>query len=120
VVLDVPQAGGLDTLAAYSDGSARYINQSGKTIIWEVPDGPDNPLRPLIAALLDAARKVPLPPRPLDWTPPGAEVTATLATIITADGLMVIPLTQEPLAGGLLGPGAMLMKTMIGLVQGTR
>src|SRR5437016_2006439 len=29
VVVEVPMAGSLDTLAAYSDGSARYINQSG-------------------------------------------------------------------------------------------
>jgi len=35
VVLEVGLEDGLDTLAAYKDGTARYINQSGKMIIWE-------------------------------------------------------------------------------------
>ena len=30
--------GGLDTLAAYRDSRARYINQSGKILIWEPHD----------------------------------------------------------------------------------
>jgi len=35
VILEVALPEGLDTLAAYNDGSARYINQTGKMIIWE-------------------------------------------------------------------------------------
>ena len=38
VVVDVPVESGLDTLAAYEDGTARYINFSGAVIIWGVPD----------------------------------------------------------------------------------
>ena len=30
--------GGLDTLAAYRDSRARYINQSGKMLVWETRD----------------------------------------------------------------------------------
>ena len=37
VVLDVPMARGLDTLAAYEDHSARYLNFSGSPIIWDAP-----------------------------------------------------------------------------------
>lgn len=35
VIVEVPQDGGLDTLAAYPDGRVRYINQTGKMSIFE-------------------------------------------------------------------------------------
>jgi hypothetical protein len=38
VVVEVPMQGAYDTLAAYQDGSARYLNFSGKAIFWDKPD----------------------------------------------------------------------------------
>ena len=38
VVVEVPMHGGYDTLAAYRDGSARYLNFSGKAVFWDRPD----------------------------------------------------------------------------------
>jgi hypothetical protein len=35
VIVEVPLAGGLDTLAAFSEGGVRYINQSGKMVAIE-------------------------------------------------------------------------------------
>jgi hypothetical protein len=35
VIVEVPLENGLDVVACYSDGTARYINQSGKIIVWE-------------------------------------------------------------------------------------
>lgn len=35
VVIEVGLDDGLDTLAAYKDGTARYINHSGRMIVWE-------------------------------------------------------------------------------------
>jgi hypothetical protein len=35
VIIEVGLEGGLDVLASYRNGTARYINQSGKLIIWE-------------------------------------------------------------------------------------
>ncbi|MEO6390786.1 MAG: hypothetical protein ABIP75_02970 [Pyrinomonadaceae bacterium] len=35
VVIEVGMAEGLDVLAAYEDGSARYINYTGKLIVWD-------------------------------------------------------------------------------------
>ena len=29
---------GADVLAAYADGTARYVNHSGKAIVWEITD----------------------------------------------------------------------------------
>jgi hypothetical protein len=38
VVVDMPVKSGFDTLAAYEDLSARYLNFSGAAIIWDAPD----------------------------------------------------------------------------------
>lgn len=38
VIIEVGLDDGLDVLAAYEDGTARYINQSEKIVIWESPD----------------------------------------------------------------------------------
>jgi hypothetical protein len=51
VIVEVPLEDGLDVLAAFSDGSVRYINQTGKLALFEgVPS-----LRPAAAALLQAS-----------------------------------------------------------------
>jgi hypothetical protein len=41
-VVEVGLPSGLETIAAYKDGRARYINYSGKLIIWEAPDSTMN------------------------------------------------------------------------------
>ena len=38
VVIEVPMQTGYDTLAAYQDGSARYLNFSGAAIFWDTRD----------------------------------------------------------------------------------
>lgn len=38
VIVEVGMDEGLDVLAAYLDGTARYINYTGKMIIWDAPD----------------------------------------------------------------------------------
>jgi hypothetical protein len=35
VIIEVPLTGGLDTLAAFSEGGIRYVNQSGKLVVIE-------------------------------------------------------------------------------------
>jgi hypothetical protein len=55
VVVEVALEQGPDVVAAYADGSARYLNQSGKIIIWEKPD---NSLGPLVDTLLGAGQHV--------------------------------------------------------------
>lgn len=44
VVIEAGLEGGLDVLAAYDDGTARYINQSGAMVIWETPTSASNVL----------------------------------------------------------------------------
>lgn len=38
IVVQVPMENGIDVLAAYVDGTARYVNHSGKVIVWDIPD----------------------------------------------------------------------------------
>ena len=38
MVVEVPMRGAYDTLAAYQDGSARYLNFSGAAIFWDARD----------------------------------------------------------------------------------
>jgi hypothetical protein len=44
VVVEVALDEGLDVVAAYPDGTARYLNHSGKAIVWESPNADTNPL----------------------------------------------------------------------------
>jgi hypothetical protein len=52
VIAEVPLSDGLDTLAAYSDGGVRYLNQTGKIF---AADGQSH-LQPLVVQLLAAAQ----------------------------------------------------------------
>ena len=38
VILEVPMEGAFDTLAAYADGTARYLNYSGAAVFWDTQD----------------------------------------------------------------------------------
>jgi hypothetical protein len=51
----VPTAGGFDVLAAYSDGTARYVNHSGKVIVWDLADAQ---VGAQISRVLDSARNL--------------------------------------------------------------
>jgi hypothetical protein len=112
VVLDVPIDDGLDTLAAYADGTARYINHSGRTIIWEV-SGTSNPLSPSIEGVLAAGAGIPATSQRVSWNTPEVGDRAGLATILTKSGLLTWPLDDDPISGALLGSGAALMQELI-------
>lgn len=44
VIVEVALDGGLDALAAYGDGTARYLNYAENVIIWESPNEQSNAL----------------------------------------------------------------------------
>jgi len=44
VIVEVGLENGLDVLASFRDGTARYINQTGKILIWEMTDAQSNAL----------------------------------------------------------------------------
>lgn len=53
VVVEVPLEGGIDSLSGYADGTARYLNFSGATVIWDRTH--QEPFDSLCRKLLDAA-----------------------------------------------------------------
>jgi hypothetical protein len=85
VVFEMPMKKGCDTLAAYADGSARYLNFSGAGIFWDAPD-------PTIGALGRNMIDATIPPSP------GIRPRATLAlprekpqvTLLTRSGNYVL------------------------------
>jgi hypothetical protein len=54
MVMEVPVENWVDTLAAYSDGRARYLNGKGGAIVWEVPE--ETRISPLVGTLINAAK----------------------------------------------------------------
>ncbi|HUO87971.1 MAG TPA: hypothetical protein VMU08_02255 [Rhizomicrobium sp.] len=54
-IVEVPLDGGLDTLAAFSDGGVRYINQTGKMSVFETAPPA---MAPRVRALLAASQQV--------------------------------------------------------------
>ena len=59
VIIEVGLENGLDVVAAFKDGTARYINQSGKLIIWETKtDESEKLVDDLFAASLLVVSKI--------------------------------------------------------------
>lgn len=115
VVLDMPVSGGLDTLAAYEDGSARYLNFSGKGIVWDATDpAVEDAINRLIATGTAIAKQIG------PWKgerPPLPEEHARIS-LLTPSGIHfgqapARALLGDPLAGPAFAIGGTLMKTLI-------
>jgi hypothetical protein len=120
IVIDVGLDLGLDTLAAYQDHSARYINQSGKTIIW---DAPTQEMNNHIDSLLEAARQIVNHTGPHNGPRPTApSKDNALITILTPGGIHfgggeMKALYADPIGGPALDRGARLMQALISKVE---
>jgi len=77
VVAEVHGEEGVDTLAAYADGSARHLLHTGEKLIW---DKPDDRLAGAIAAVVAAAQAA-VPPGVLGGEPARGHVRHTLLTL---------------------------------------
>jgi hypothetical protein len=100
-VLEVPSGGAYDTLAGYVDGSARYLNFSGKAIFW---DTADPAVKRLCQALVDStipASSKAKPRNSLSLPKRGNQVT-----MLTRSGPFLI--TAPPQAVIKAGSGLML------------
>ncbi|MFT3681207.1 MAG: hypothetical protein QM791_13105 [Ferruginibacter sp.] len=59
VIIEVGLEGGLDVLAAFHDGTARYINQSEKLVVWETQtEASQNCIRDLFAESIKVVSKI--------------------------------------------------------------
>jgi hypothetical protein len=102
VIVEVPQDGGLDTLAAFTDGSMRYLNQSGRMAVVE---GEVATLKPTLTALFAAAQTVvnTIGPWAKSRLPPPPKGNLRL-TFLVSDGLYfgegaMNDLIRDPMAG---------------------
>ena len=115
VVLDMPVPGGLDTLAAYEDLSARYLNFSGAAVIW---DHPDNSLDSETRGLLAAGRELLAKIGPWEGFRPPVPPGQARISLLTASGLhfgQAAPrlLSRDGMAGPVLQAATKLMQALI-------
>jgi hypothetical protein len=85
VVIEVPMKDAYDTLAAYQDGSARYLNFSGSSIFW---DKPDEVIKGLCRGLLRSV--VPAGSRAKPRLSISLPKSGLQATLLTRSGIYVI------------------------------
>jgi hypothetical protein len=85
VVVELPMRGGYDTLAAYQDGSARYLNFSGAAIFW---DAPDATIKSLCQHLIGST--IPEGPRAVPRPDTMLPKSGTQVTLLTRSGMYVI------------------------------
>jgi hypothetical protein len=104
VIIEVPMSGGYDTLAAYADGSARYLNYSGSGIFWDKPDD-------IIKSLCTNFIKSTLPASGSAKPRNGVSLpkTGTQVTLLTRSGNYVITAPPE----SVMNAGAKLMIELI-------
>jgi hypothetical protein len=112
VVIQVPMESGADVLAAYADGTARYVNHSGKAIVWEITD----------ATIADIVRKLLESCKDLRGVVVAASASyfvkdAVRVTLLTFNGNRFLEAPMQFLASSpinqVLGVGAELMGNLI-------
>jgi hypothetical protein len=104
VVLEIPVEQSYDTLAAYADGSARYLNFSGKMIFW---DAADRVVKGLCQGLLDST--IPSGAQAKPRTGLGLPKRGSQATLLTRSGNYVI----ADAAPAIQNAGAALMLELV-------
>jgi hypothetical protein len=122
VVVEVQMRTGLDTLAAYADHTARYINHGGRMIVWEAPG---NDMAQRIDALLNAGERVAKAIGPWEeprrGPPPKGHVRLNMLTpsgLHFGEGPLEI-LSRDPMGGPVIAAGTVLMQALIERAQST-
>jgi len=119
VVLEVPLNLGLDTLAAWTDGAVRYVNQGGSLILYDPPaTAGQDVLAPFVRELTAAAARL-VPSTAVgvrDHRPP----TSLRVTLLTLDGPRILlsppELDEQSPLGRTLAAGGRLLTATIDLV----
>jgi hypothetical protein len=112
VVIQVPMESGVDVLAAYADGTARYVNHSGKTIVWEITDAT---ITAIIRKLLESCKDL----RGVVFaaSPNHSVKDLVRVTLLTFTGNRFAEASMQSLASSpinqVLGVGAELMANLI-------
>ncbi|MCC3156365.1 hypothetical protein LJ737_03900 [Hymenobacter sp. 15J16-1T3B] len=120
VVVEVGMQEGLDLVAAYADGSARYYNFSGAGVVWERPD---DSLAAMIQDLLAAGQQVAAQIGPWAAPRPAAPTLGSVRiNMLTPSGLHFgqapfEALWQDALGGPVLAAAQQLMQALIAKAQ---
>jgi hypothetical protein len=115
VVVEVGMQQGADTVAAYLDGTARYLHHMGGGVIWERPD---SSLDEQIQALLAAGQKVAGYIGPWEQERPGAPENGNVRlNMLTPSGLHFgygnfKTLYEEPMGNAILSPATRLLQEL--------
>jgi len=106
---------GADVLAAYEDRTARYLNFSGASVIWEQPD---TSMDGLIEELLRAGREVVARTKPWEGERPGPPSPGQARiNLLTPSGLhfgqgALAALAGDALAGPVIAAATALMQAL--------
>ena len=117
VIVEVGLEGGLDVLASFRDGKARYINQSGKVFIWDTIT--DTRANELTAGLIAKSEPIIGQIRPSDKPrKPHPVAGSARITFLVSDGLyfgegQCETLFNDSLAGPALTSATQLMRYLI-------
>ncbi len=119
VVLEIWMDKGLDVLAAYEDGSARYVNFTGAAVIWDAP-GTDAIIEQKLRHLLAVGQEV--APRIGPWDgkckrPAPPEYGQIRLNMLTPIGIHFgqgpyQALSADPMGAALINAGAALMQAL--------
>ena len=120
VVVEVGMKNGADIVAAYADHTARYLNYSGSSVIWERPD---QSLDAKINDLLEAGQAVANKIGPWEQERPAApRADHVRLNMLTPSGLHFgyggfETLAQEPMGKAIIDPATALMLSLTELVK---
>jgi len=103
-IIEYPSGDGYDTLAAYVDGSARYLNFSGAAIFW---DAEDPTIKAMCQALVDST--IPVSSRAKPRTSLSLPKGTPQVTMLTRSGLFVIVAPPD----SVITPGVALMTELM-------
>ena len=116
VIVEVTLSNGLDTLAAFSEGGVRYLNQTGRVGIFE---GAGHPLEALAKELVAAAQPVVDQIGPWDRKRlPPPEPGNVRMTFLVSDGLYFgegafESIEQDPMGGPVLAKATELLQSAV-------
>lgn len=113
VIVEVPQEGGLDVLAAFAEGGVRYLNQSGKIAIFE---GGGHPVEALAKELVAVSQPVvnQIGPWEKERLPPPKPGNVRM-TFLVSDGLYFgegpfDALQNDPMGGPVIAKAGQLLQ----------
>jgi len=113
VIVEVGLDSGLDALASFNDGTARYINQTGKILVWETSDEKSNELtQDLFLKSQNIVNQIGVWDKPRRPAPTKGNVRITF---LVSDGLYfgegpIDVLFNDPMASPALTSATYLMK----------